>query len=306
MSTLNPIGIDVSKSSLQIATASRQRCVPNARAAIAAFLKSLPTQSHLVVEASGGYERSLVDAAHTASIAVSVVNPARVRHFAAASGLHAKTDPIDAELIRQFALKLSPQPDAAPDPRLRQLSEVLDARTRLVTMRAQLQCVLEQQSDPFVRKIHGQHIRQMDKHILSLEKRIDLLVDSSAHLKERYLLLIAQPGVGKLVAATLLAQLPELGHANRQQIAALVGLAPFARDSGTLSGKRFITGGRAKIRRLLYLAAVALIRSRSPLARSYRDLRAHGKPAKVALIAVARKLLIYLNTLLKNFPPTHA
>jgi transposase len=303
MNIINYIGIDVSKTSLQIATATRSFVCANKPADIAAFCQELPENSHLVVEATGGYERLLTLTAQQKALAYSVLNPARVRHFARAKGLRAKTDPIDAEAIRQFAIAFAPPAQSAPAPSQRRMAELVDAREQLVATRTKMSNLLEHTSEKMLLALYRRQIRHLEAAIAKIHEHLQRLLESCPSLQTRYKLLLAQAGVGPVVASTLLAHLPELGQANRNQIAALVGLAPFARDSGQSSGKRFISGGRPKLRRALYLAAVALIRTRSPLAEFYRHLRLNGKPAKVALIATARKLLIYLNSLFKPLQP---
>lgn len=300
MNTTTYIGIDIAKAQLHLAGLSRRRTCPNTPAHLAAWIKTLPPGCHLVVEASGGYERALLAAAHAAGVPVSVLNPRRVRDFARARGLRAKTDPIDAEAIRQYALTFRPEPTPAPEPARERLGALVDARQQLTNLHSQLLNMLEHSEDKLVRSLSQKQLLLLERSIAKLEAEIAATIASCDSLRARDQLLRAQPGIGPVVASNLLAHLPELGLANRRQIAALVGLAPFARDSGNAMGKRFIAGGRPKLRRLLYLAAVSLIRSKSPLSSFYKHLRSHGKPPKVALIATARKLLLFLNSLFKN------
>ena len=295
------IGIDVSKAELQIAFKTvAQRKRPNTPAGIAALLKGLPEDSHLVVEATGGYERALVDAAQKAHVPVSVINPTRIRQFARSQGQRAKTDPIDAEAIRRYAETFRPAPSLEREPAHRRVVALVDAREQMMTMKGQIINMLEHADNKEVRQLYQKELRRLDLVIAKLDQSIQTAIASSATLAQRQQKLLAQTGIGPVVASNLIAHLPELGDANRRQIAALVGLAPYARDSGLSKGHRFISGGRPKLRRCLYMAAVSLIRSRSPLSAFYRRLRDAGKPPKVALIATARKLLVFLNSLFKN------
>lgn len=300
VNTINYLGIDISKRELQIATSQRQRTLANSPSGIAALLKALAPDSHLVLEATGGYERPLLDACHARQVPVSVLNPARVRQFARAKGLRAKTDPIDAEAIRQYALTFRPAPSQAPDPASRRLLALVDARQQMMTLHGQILNMLEHTTEKTVRQLYQKQLCHFERTLAKLEQEVADTIASSTALVRRHQVLVAQPGIGPVIASNLLAHLPELGQANRRQIAALVGLAPFARDSGATKGHRFIAGGRPKLRRLLYLSAVSLIRSKSPLSAFYRRLRDAGKPPKVALIATARKLLTFLNSLFKD------
>lgn len=302
MNTITYLGVDVSKAHLEVACAQRTRRIPNAPAAIDALIKKQPAGIHLVVEATGGYERSLVRAAHRAGLAVSVLNPARVRSFARASGRLAKTDAIDAITLRDFGAALHPQADPRPDPELDLLAELVNARDKLVALRTALTNALEHAELTLVRQSFASQARLLTARIAKLDAAILACVAASPPLNARYAKLKSHYGVGPQTAATLLAHLPELGHANRQQIASLAGLAPFNRDSGKSSGPRFVSGGRPRVRRALYLAALTAIRSDTPVAAFYRHLRSNGKPSKLALIASARKLLSFLNSSLKSLP----
>jgi transposase len=295
------IGIDVSKAQLDLADASSSRRLPNTKPGVAALLKSLPPRAHLVLEATGGYERALVTAAHSAGVALSVLNPARVRHFARASGRLAKTDPIDAALLRDFGVALQPPADPVPHPARAQLAELVQARQQLVDLRTQLSNGLEHLSLPLLRQSFTSQIRLLNLRIAKIETAIEQGIAATDELASRAAVLATHRGVGPQTTAVLLAYLPELGQANRAQIAALAGLAPFNRDSGQFQGPRFTTGGRPQVRRALYLAALTTIRAKnSNVGTFYHHLRSKGKPAKVALIAAARKLLCHLNSSLKS------
>lgn len=302
MINLTYVGVDVAKAHLDFDLPEGLRRLPNVPASIPAFLAKLPANSHLVVEATGGYERPLALACLKSGRRISIAHPTCVRHFAKARGQLAKTDALDARLLSDFGRALQPAPYLGLDPDLAQVAEILSARDQLVKARVQLTNALEHVTVSLVRRSLSTQIRQLQRHIDRLEEALPGLLEKSPVLARRHQLLRRHPGVGPLTAATLLALLPELGHANRGQIAALAGLAPFNRDSGQTRGKRFTSGGRPRIRRALYLATLSAIRYPSPVADFYRRLRADGKPAKLALIASARKLLSTLNFQLKPSP----
>jgi transposase len=307
MNTLTYLGIDVSKAHLDLADANATTRIANTPAAIKELLERLPKDTHLLVEASGGYERPLVDACHHAAIPISVLNPTRVRRFAQARGQYAKTDRIDARLLHDYGRTLHPPATLPADPATRELAELVNARQQLVDARITVLGCLEHASHKTVLRLYRSQLLTLDRQIRILQTHINALLTSSPSLRHKALLLQSIKGIGPIIAATLLAHLPELGHANRQQIAALAGLAPFNSDSGQKSGRRFIKGGRPKVRRALYLAALSLLRSPSnPLCLFYRNLRSNGKPAKLALIATARKLLSLLNSSLKSLSASPA
>jgi transposase len=300
MNNLSYVGVDVSKAHLDVASELTTHRQPNHPAAITAWLKKLPPQSHLIVEATGGCERPLVRACHRARRPISVLNPARVRHFARARGNLAKTDALDAVVLREFGRALQPRACPEIDPALRKLAELVSARDRLVHVQTQFVNALEHAEMPTVRRCFEAELRGLKRRVSRLEKIIDRTIQSCSELARRFALLTAQPGIALITAATLLALLPELGSANRNQICALAGLAPFNRDSGQTSASRFTCHGRPRLRRALYLASLSAIRCPGPIADFYRRLRSAGKPAKLALIASARKLACLLNSLLKS------
>lgn len=301
MKTIHYLGIDVSKNSLQIAGPNLLATTcSNHPKAVKAWLQSLPPHAHLVLEASGGYEHLLVSLAHEAMVPVSVVNPARVRAFAQALGQRAKTDPIDAAVIAKFAVKIAPKPTLPASPLLQRVVELVRARTVLVKERTTAINLLEHVRDARLRRLYRRRLRQTHADIARIEAHIQQEITSCPELAKRYQRLLEVHGIGAVTASTLLAELPELGAINRKQVAALCGLAPFAKDSGQQRGLRFVQGGRAQLRRALYMATLSAIRKKaSPLAIFYLRLRQAGKPGKVALIACARKLLTYLNSILK-------
>lgn len=305
------LGIDVAKAHLDCALPGHIVRLPNNPAGLQKLRALLPKDPHLLVEATGGYERALVAWCHAQSLDVSVLNPARVRAFARAQGRLAKTDAIDATVLADYGRAMACPPTAPPDPVTQKLAELAALRAQFAGLRAQLLAAAEHYALAQTRRCLQAALRSLDRQIAVLEKALAQTLAADPSHAARSRTLQAQHGIGPVIAATLLALLPELGHASRRQIAALAGLAPCNHDSGPRQGHRHIRGGRPRVRRALYLAALSVIRSKtSPLAAFYRRLRAAGKPAKVALIATARKLLLHLNYqlhhtwLLPPFPPT--
>ena len=307
MKTIHYLGIDVSKNTLQIAGHNVATTCPNNAKALKAWLPTLPPDTHLVVEATGGYEHLLVTLAHQAKVPASVVNPARVRAFAQALGQRAKTDPIDAAVIARFAAKMQPPPTQPVSPIQERVVELVRARAVLVKERTTWVNLLEHARDARLKRLYRRRLRQTDADIAKVELHIREEIASCPDLCARYQRLLAEHGVGEVAASTLLAELPELGRINRRQAAAICGLAPFAKDSGQHRGVRFVQGGRSRLRRALYMATLSAIRKKSsPIAAFYQRLRQTGKPSKVALIACARKLVTHLNSILKPPAPEPA
>jgi transposase len=300
------VGIDVAKDSLQVhvrPTAQAFR-VANDEAGIAQLLGHLRElrPAALVLEATGGYEIPAVAALAAAGLAPAVVNPRQARRFAEGVGRLAKTDPIDAAVLAHFAEAVRPEPRPVPDAQAQLLGELLARRRQLVQMRVSEQHRLPTASGA-VRKNVQQHIDYLDRQLGKIEADLTAAVKASPAWRERDELLQSVPGVGPQVSRTLLADLPELGTLTGRQLAALCGLAPFNRDSGRRSGPRSIRGGRAHVRAALYQAAVVAMRFNAPLRGVYQGLLARGKAKKVALIAVARRLLVILNALVRNRTP---
>ncbi len=301
------VGIDVCKRLLDVAGPGQRRQVSNTPQGHRDLLATLPTAAHLCLEATGGYERALVDALQQAGQPVSVLNPRRVRAFAQAQGRLAKTDRLDASALADFGRAMDPPPSPPADPVQRQLAELCTARDQFVHLRAQLLQSAEHYSLPQTKRCLNSQVRSLSTQIEKLESLLATTIQAHPSWAARYALLLRQYGIGPTTAAVLLARLPELGHASRRQISALAGLAPFNHDSGPYQGRRHVQAGRRRVRRALYLASLSVIRSPSPLATFYHRLRDNGKPAKVALIATARKLLCFLNHQLKpSSPPPSA
>ena len=298
------IGIDVAKAQLEVFIwpGGETFSVANDEVGIGALRRQLEPADFVILEATGGSEMPVASALAAAGLAVAIVNPRQVRDFARATGRLAKTDRLDAEVLARFGEAV--RPEARP-----LANEQAQALEALVTRRRQLVEMLTAEKNRRANAPNFLH-RSIDEHIRWLEKRLSGLDDELAELirdtplwRERDELLRSVPGVGKVLSSTLLAQLPELGMLNRKQIAALAGLAPFNRDSGKLRGSRCIWGGRAQVRRVLYMATVAGVRSNPAIRTFYLRLRANGKHAKPALIACMRKFLVILNAMLHNKTP---
>lgn len=306
-STQRFVGIDVSKATLDVAIRpdGTRHTVPNTDDGfdqLVALLQPLdPTL--IVLEASGGYQRRVVAALGLAGLPVAVVNPARAREFARALGRLAKTDAVDAATLAEFADRLRPQARPLPDAQAQQMQELLGRRTQLVGMRTMEKNRLGTALSRTVRRSIEAHLAWLDEQIGAAEEELDAAIEHSTVWKAKDELLQSIQGIGPGVARTLLFELPELGTLSREQIAALVGVAPMNRDSGRWSGKRFIVGGRAAVRNVVYMATHAA-RKWNPILKAFADrLEAAGKPAEVVLIAVARKLLVTANAILRDKTP---
>jgi transposase len=294
------IGIDVSKETLEVAMSDgRREVVPNTKAGISDFVKRLRGEAIAlaVMECTGHYERDVLYALVDAGVPATAVNPRRVRDYARSKGRLAKTDRIDAEVLCDFAEKIEPPVRALPSAELIVLQERVLRRLQLVEMRTAEKNRLEHLTDEKTQKNVEAHVEWLSRCIKDTEHDIDKQLRTSKVWDAKLKLLESAPGVGKVVAATLIALLPELGEIGGKQLAALAGLAPFNDDSGKHSGERHCTGGRANVRSVLYMAALSATRAETPLKQKYVRLRAHGKPAKVALIACAHSLLTILNVM---------
>lgn len=258
------------------------------------------TGVHVVCEATGGYERDVVAALHAAQIPVSVLNPARVRHFARATGQRAKTDPIDAALLSACGQALHPKPTTPRSDVEQQLTELIRRRGQVVALLVAQRLQAAQLTVPALRRQAQSLVRRLERDIRQIEAQLQTLRAQVAARDVRAQKLEAITGVGAITALGVLAEFPELGTLNRRQAAALAGLAPHPRESGQWRGRRMISGGRAPVRRALYMAALVAARSNRPLKAFYERLRLAGKPAKVALTAVMRKLVVLMNQILKN------
>jgi transposase len=302
------VGIDVSKAHLDSAirpgtkAAARDTNDPADIAALVSRLKPInPTL--VVVEATGGLELPLVAALQVAKISVAAINPRQARDFAKASGQLAKTDRIDAEVLAHFAQAIRPDARPLPSDEVRALDALLSRRQQLLEMRVMESNRLGSCSDPTVRAGLERHLSWLESEVADADGRLSEAVKASPAWKEKDELLQSIPGLGPVSSLTLLAALPELGSLEGGKIAALVGLAPFADDSGQRRGGRHVRGGRAAVRRVLYLAALSAVRH-NPALKAFRDrLSARGKKPKVILTAVARKLLVIANAVIRTGLP---
>jgi len=298
------VGIDISKDALDISLAgespSRSTNDTAGIAQLVKVLEKLPEPAWVICEPSGGYERDLLEALWAAGIVVSLVNAARIRAFARARGLLAKTDQIDAAVLRAYGELLTPAVVAAPSLLRERLSALGRRREQLVEILATEQQRLNQSRNDSVQKMGRQLGKILGKQIAQLDAMIAALIASDETLQKQDARLQQVQGVGPVTSATLLAELPELGELEDKQIGALAGLVPYNRDSGQQRGRRVIHGGRVQVRRVLYMAALTATRYNPILKEFYQRLVAAGKPKKLALTAVMRKLVVLLNRLIKN------
>lgn len=303
------IGIDVSKDALVIAVHPRgetwtSATTPGAIETLVPRLQALAPQ-RVIIEATGGYEAAVVAACAVAQMPVVVVNPRQVRAFAQALGRTAKTDAIDATVLALFGARIQPVPRALPDAETQALAALVARRRQLLDMlHAEQQRLHHVATGPVARDLRN-HIRWLERRVADVDDETTGAIQRSAVWRVQEDLLRSVPGIGPTVARTLLAELPELGALDRRAIAALVGVAPFNRDSGHWRGRRAIWGGRAPVRAVLYMAALVATRHNRALREFYQRLRTAGKPAKVALVAVMRKLLTIVNAMLKHQTTWH-
>ena len=297
------VGIDVSKARLDVAAHNQPSSwqAANTDAGIADLVKQMQAMNPklIVLEATGGFELRLVAELAAGQLPVVVTNPRRVRNFARSTGQLAKTDKLDARMLAHFAAALRPEPRPLPSEQEEQLTALLTRRRQIVDMltveKNRLQTVRTT-----MRSDIEEHITWLTQKLAALDAEMDQFIQGSALWQEKATLLKSVPGVGRITASTLLAMLPELGTLNRQQIAALVGVAPVNKDSGRKHGKRRIFGGRAAVRSVLYMAALSAKKHNPQIKKFYEHLLKQGKEKKVALTACMRKLLVILNAMLRT------
>lgn len=298
------IGIDVAKATLDchFLPSGQAHSLANNPTGHRQLRQLLPATDacRIVLEATGGYERLLVADLVDAGYHVAVVNPRRVRDFARALGLAAKTDRLDARVLAQFAEKVQPAPALKVPEKQAEIQQLVTRRRQLIDLCTVETNRLETTVSRPARKSIEAVLKILQRQIEAIETAIESLVESDDDWRQKAQLVQSVPGLGGVTATTLVAEVPELGKLNRQQIASLVGLAPFNRDSGKQQGKRAIAGGRKSVRSVLYMAALAARRC-NPVIKAFADRLAHqGKPFKVVLVACMRKLLVIVNALLKS------
>ena len=300
------LGIDISKRHLDVhdRRSGATWRIANSAAAAAELATALDGRGCLVVlEATGRYDRVLRHALAASGIAHARINPEQARAFARATGRRAKTDPIDARMLAELGCRLAVRRAPPADPARERLAALTRRRDQLVLMRKQERVRAQEEHDTALGDGLDAHVAWLCAAIRDVEQAIADLVRTTPALAAADALLRSAPGVGPVTAAVLIGQLPELGHASAKAVTALAGLAPYNNDSGAFRGQRSVRGGRTRIRQALYMAAVSIARGASPLAAFHQRLRSTGKPPKVALIALARKLLLTLNALTKTQTP---
>jgi transposase len=302
--TTTYVGIDVAKATLDVAIGSDGEVVQveNSEVGIKQLLARLDeVRPELVVlEATGGYENLVASAIAGREVAVAVVNPRQVRDFARATGVLAKTDRIDARVLARFAEAVRPEARPLPTAEARELEEFLSRRRQIVDMLTMEKNRLSIAATDRMKKSLKKHIAWLEEALRRATDDIDKAIRKSPVWREQEDLLRSVPGIGPVSARTMLAELPELGKLNRKKIAALVGVAPLNRDSGTLQGTRTCWGGRASVRQVLYMAAATAVRCNPVIRSTYLLLRGRGKKHKVALVACMRKLLAILTAMVRD------
>ena len=297
------VGVDVSKHRLDFAVLGSQArgSEPNSASGIAALVKSLTEigPHRIVLEATGGYERAAARALFDAGLPVCVVNARQIRHFAKALGITAKTDSIDAQVLARYAAMVCPPLRPLKAESEQEMAGLVARRRQLFTMIVMEKNRLQAPSRTQAIRVAA-HLRWLEREVARIDRDLDRWIAADSERVETDAILQSVPGVGAVVARTLVADLPELGKLGKRQISALVGLAPFNRDSGAMRGKRRIRGGRASVRVVLYMAALTGARFNPVLAAFYKRLCDAGKPKKLALAAVAHKLLVILNAMMRS------
>ena len=298
------VGMDVGKAWLDLASwpAGGTWRVPNTPSGWATLIARLGQGANplVVLEATGSYHVGVVVALDAVGIATAVINPARMRHFARSQGQRAKTDAADATLIAQYGVQTQPAPTPLPTPAIRTLQALVNRRADLTQDRVRELNRLKTATEPAVCASITRHLTLIDTERAELERAIAVTTAGDAEIATKSALIDSAPGIGAVLAATIIAGLPELGRASPNQLAALVGVAPFARDSGKHAGTRSIAGGRATVRKALYQAVTTGLRCNPALSHHVAKLKAAGKPHKVAMVAAMHRLLGILNAMVRD------
>lgn len=293
-------GIDVSKKKLDVYFKGKVKQYDNTIKGIEKLM-AWAKEAHYVLESTGGYERSAAGYLRERHQDVSIVNPQRVRDYAKSNGQFAKTDKLDAQAIYQYAKNINPRKSLLPSASYRRLCVLIDRRLQLINMRVAEQNRSDMVMDDVMIKRIEEHIKQLNHQIALIETELQELWINDPSLNKKISAMTKICGISNITALTILAHLPEIGHLNKQEAAALAGLAPYNRDSGGYKGKRFVYGGRAKIRTALYMPAVCAITHNAHLKTFYQRLvNENHCPGKIALTAVMRKMIVALNSALKN------
>lgn len=304
MTMLSFCGIDVSKDRLDLTVLPDQQCwsVANEVHGMAALIERLRDLqiAAIGVEASGGYERDVIRVLLAAGYPVRRINPYKLRQFAKASGVLAKNDRLDARIIASFVAVMPTRPVRRQAPVVERLVEVVAVRRRLSDEKIAVENAARLLEDPMLQRLSSRRLTRLRADIAQLDDRLAEIVASDGTLAHRYRLLTSMPGVGPVLATTLIAFLPELGSMTRKQVAALVGVAPYDFDSGKLRGMRCIWGGRAPVRRVLYMAALSAGYCNPALAPFHERLEKGGKKSKVVIVAVMRKMITMLNAMIRD------
>jgi transposase len=298
------VGIDVSKATLELSSFDRGKTtVPNTAAGLRSLIARLQKLSESVrvcCEATGGYERLLVDTCHAADIPISVVNARQVRDFAKSKGILAKTDAIDARVIADYALQNNPRLTQKCEPWRKSLKALHIRREEVKNFMVQERNRLAMINDPLIAKCIRQHLSHLEKQLKTLDKQIQHIAETEPACRDQCEKLMQVKGFGLIVATGFLAFLPEIGRVTDNQLVALAGLAPFCQDSGTWKGQRHVSGGRERIRNTLYMPAITTSMHNPILKEFYQGLIQRGKPSKIALTAVMRKMVCLANRIIAD------
>lgn len=301
------VGIDVAKATLDLHVLStgQTQTLPNTKAGYEQLKQLLPNPANclVVLEATGGFEREVVAELIDAGYRVAVIHPRRARDFAKALGLIAKTDRIDARVLALFAEKVQPTPSEKTPEKQAEIQQLVARRRQLIDLKTQEANRWDVTHVKAAKKSIQKVLNTLEAEIRGIEKALEALVESDDEWRNKAQLIQSVPGLGSVTATTVMADVPEIGKLNRQQISALIGLAPYNRDSGAMKGKRSISGGRKSVRCVLYMAALAAMRANPVIKDFAQRLAQHGKPFKVIITACMRKLLVILNAIVKSGRP---